>query len=203
MSLHDARKELRYLLNNGYKKKAALEFVSNHYGLSRSDRNILARTTYADEESAATVAKLAQPSALSGRDLAIDAYNVLITAEAVLFGDPLVCDDGVIRDDCESGGHYEITERTDEVLGALNTIFKRHRVASVTFHFDKNVSHSAEHAAHVSSHSWGVPVRTVLSGQVDHDLRTAKAVLVATGDYGIIQYLDAYVDIPRMLLFSW
>jgi len=52
MSLHDAREELRYLLNRGYRKKMAVEFISNHYGLTREQRNLLVRTTFSDEEGA-------------------------------------------------------------------------------------------------------------------------------------------------------
>jgi hypothetical protein len=203
MSLHDARKELRYLLNRGYKKKTALDFVANHYGINRDDRNILARTTYSDEECEATVSKLATIASIRGAVLAVDGYNVLNTTESVLFDDPLVCDDGVIRDDLKRSGTYDITERTDAVLGSLNDFFSRARPEKAIFLFDQAVSHSGEHAAYVRNWKWKVPVETRTVPDVDYELRHAKDMLVATGDSGIIAYVASYVDIPRYLLFAW
>lgn len=203
MSLHDARKELRYLLNRGYKKKTALDFVANHYSISREDRAILARTTYSDDECKSTASKLAPIASLRGADMALDGYNVLNTIESVLFDDPLVCDDGVIRDDLKRGGAYEITERTDKVLDTLNEFFSKTAPGSVTFYFDEGISHSGEHAAYIRGKQWKVPVQAVTVPDVDHQLRTIKEHIVATADSGILTYLDSYFDIPRYLLFSW
>ncbi len=203
MSLHDARKELRYLLNRGYRKKTALEFVSNHYGISRDERNILARTTFSDDECTSTESKAAPFRALCGAVMAIDGYNVLNTVESVLYDDPLVCDDGVIRDDLKRGGAYVLTERTDAVLDALNDFFSKARPEKVIFFLDKDVSHSGDLAAHIRERQWKVPVDAMAVQAVDHELKAKEGVIVATADSGIISYLETYFDIPRHLLFSW
>ena len=203
MSLHDARKELRYLLNKGYRKKTALEFVSNHNGLSRDDRNILARTTYSDDECANTSSKAVPFRSLRGAVMAIDGYNVLNTVESVLYDDPLVCDDGVIRDDLKRGGSYVISSRTDAVLDALDDFFSKARPEKVIFFLDKDVPHSGDHAAYIRAHHWKVPVESQTAQAVDHELKSAEGVIVATADSGIISYLESFFDIPRHLLFSW
>ncbi|MDP3065702.1 MAG: DUF434 domain-containing protein, partial [Methanobacteriaceae archaeon] len=41
--LKNAENDLRYLLNRGYRKTTALNFVAGHYLLDKSQRNYLAR----------------------------------------------------------------------------------------------------------------------------------------------------------------
>ncbi|HHN81475.1 MAG TPA: DUF434 domain-containing protein [Methanomicrobia archaeon] len=202
MSLHDAREELRYLLNRGYRKKTAVEFISNHYELTRDERNLLVRTTFSDEEGAERRTKALSPNALSGRRLLIDTYNVLITLEVVLEGDPLVCDDDVIRDDAGVFGTYEISESTYAVLEKLVEFVRRTSPASIVFLIDKDVSHSGELASLIRSYEWPADIDTVLSSSVDHDLKHTEGV-VATGDSAILRVVDEYVDIPKYFLFSW
>jgi hypothetical protein len=202
MSLHDAREELRYLLNRGYRKKTAVEFISNHYGLTREQRNLLVRTTFSDEEGAQRRTKALSPGDLSGRRLLVDTYNVLITLEVVLEGDPLVCDDDVIRDDAGVFGSYEVTNSTREVIGKLVEFVRRTSPGEVVFYLDKDVPHSGELAALLRSYEWPVNIETVLSQSVDHDLKHADGV-VATGDSAILRAVEEYVDIPRYFLFSW
>ncbi|RZN47569.1 DUF434 domain-containing protein [archaeon] len=202
MSLHDAREELRYLLNRGYRKKAAVEFISNHYELTRDERNLLVRTTFSDEEGAERRTKALSPNALSGRRLLVDTYNVLITLEVVLEGDPLVCDDDVIRDDAGVFGAYEVSESTYAALEKLVEFVRRTSPAKVVFLIDKDVSHSGELASLIRSYEWPVDTDTVLSSSVDHDLKHTEGV-VATGDSAILRVVDEYVDIPKYFLFSW
>ncbi|HOP09552.1 MAG TPA: DUF434 domain-containing protein, partial [Candidatus Methanofastidiosa archaeon] len=194
--------DLRDLLNKDYRKKAALEFVCNHYGLERGDRNILARTTFSDDVSARTRKKEVPDSSLQGEDILIDTYNVLITVESVLFDDPLVCDDGVVRDGRGVFGNYAIGDNTLEALGKIKEFIRKRNVAKATFYIDKNVSKSGELASTIRDFRWGIDVDVVVSDVVDSTLRKSKGI-VATADYGIIKYIERFVDIPKSLLFSW
>jgi len=202
MSLHDAREDLRDLLNKDYKKKMALDFVCNHYSLKKEDRNILARTTYSKDVSAETMGKESSSEDLNGEELLIDAYNVIITIESVLFDDPLVCDDGVVRDGRGVFGKYEITEKTVTSLERINDFLKKKGILKAVFFIDKNVSKSGDLASAIRAFDWDSDVDAILSEKVDSTLRSKKA-LVATADYGIIKYVDRFVDIPKSLLFTW
>ncbi len=49
--LNDARMDLRFLLNRGYRKKIALNFVGNHYLLNKDERNYLSRQIFSNVKS--------------------------------------------------------------------------------------------------------------------------------------------------------
>lgn len=202
ISLHDAREDLRDLLNKDYKKKVALDFVCNHHSISKEDRNLLSRTTFSDKDSEAIKSKEIFLSKLTGEKIAIDTYNVIITMEAVLYGDPLVCDDGVIRDDAGVFGKYRMSGRTTDILMRISQAFSSYKPSEVVFFIDKQVSRSGELAKAIESLQWCVPVRTFLTNNVDHDIKES-GLLVATADSGIIKYLDSFIDIPKYFLFKW
>ncbi len=48
--LEDAIHDLRYLLNQGYPRDSAIEFVSDHYLLESDDRHLLTRCVFSKEE---------------------------------------------------------------------------------------------------------------------------------------------------------
>ncbi|MHC1598012.1 MAG: DUF434 domain-containing protein [Candidatus Methanofastidiosia archaeon] len=202
MSLHDAREELRYLLNKGYKKKVALDFVGNHYELTKTQRNLLTRTTYSDDESESTTKKNVRAEDVTGKSLAVDTYNVLITLESVVYGHPLVCDDGVVRDDKGVFGKYILGDNTNKALSMLEEFFVKTRPLFVKFFIDKHVSHSGELACLIRNHSWPVEMEIRLCDSPDHEIKESGMV-AATADSAIIKYVDAFLDIPKYFLFLW
>jgi len=202
MSLHDAREDLRDLLNRDYKKKTALDFVCNHYSISKEDRNILARTSYSDSVSKETKQKELKSVSLTDNVLLLDTYNVIITLESVFFDDPLVCDDGIIRDGKGIFGKYEISDNTTIILEKIKEYIEKARPSRAIFFIDRQVSKSGELASMIRDQEWNVDIETRLSDSTDHDIKREKGI-VATADYGIIKYVDHFVDIPKYFLFSW
>ncbi len=49
--LENATSDLKFLLNKNYNKKAALDFVGNHYLLDKEERNYLQRKVYSTKDS--------------------------------------------------------------------------------------------------------------------------------------------------------
>ncbi|MFQ5891414.1 MAG: DUF434 domain-containing protein [Candidatus Methanofastidiosia archaeon] len=184
-----AKADLRYLLNRNYKKKYALDFVCNHYKLKKRERYLLARSTFSDEEILKIKSKKKPIEEMRGRELLIDGYNVLITTEAVLEGEYVVCDDTVIRDVRGVFGRYEVRDMSFRALDEILEIAKD--ASSVEFVFDEQVSKSGE-LCHILRKR-GFEAKT--TRHVDLEI-IEKNILTATSDSLIIKSIDEFVDIP-------
>lgn len=196
MSLHEASKDLKYLLNRGYNKQSALTFVCNHYQLEQKDRHFLARTVFADELISTITEKKLPIEEIQGKDVVIDGFNVLITVEAVLKNEAILCDDSVVRDTQAVFGKYKISKTTEKALQEIYSVLKEYSPRTVTFYFDKQVSHSGDLCSTVRQH---FPCETVT--HVDLLLQTLNKI-TATSDSVLIQKLDHFVDIPFEILLS-
>ena len=94
MSIEKAIEDFKYLINRGYKKDVALNFVANHYKLSKEDRLKIIRTTHSDGEIELTKRKLKRLKDFENETIYIDGFNVLIGLEALIKGHEIVlCDD--------------------------------------------------------------------------------------------------------------
>ena len=196
MSLHEASKDLKYLLNRGYKKTSALTFVCNHYQLRTKDRHFLARAVFSDEAVAATLEKKLLLREIEGKELFIDGFNVLITTEAVLKNEAIVCDDSVVRDIQGVFGKYKITELTERALTEIYSVLQKFPPENVTFYFDEQVSHSGDLCTRIREHFACKTEKHV-------DLLLAHANnLTATSDSILIEKLDHFIDIPFEILLS-
>ncbi len=196
MSIHEASKDLRYLLNSGYKKTYALDFVCNHYQLPKKDRHFLARAIFSDAVVHTVQQKRVDIKDIEGEKLAIDGFNVLITVEAVLKDMAILCDDSFVRDTQGIFGKYKITKATHEALHKIYGVLKKYPPAKTTFYFDQQVSHSGDLCSLIRPHS---PCKTIK--HVDQVLAELN-FMTATADSVLIQKLNQCVDIPFEILLS-
>jgi hypothetical protein len=196
MYSHEASEDLRYLLNRGYRKSYALTFVCNHYQLQEADRHFLARTTFSEAEARSTRQKKVHLEDIQGEDITIDGYNVLISTEAALTGDTIVCDDSVVRDLKGVFGNYVLTELTHQALQEIFAVLTMYSPQTATFYFDQQASHSGDLCSIVREH---FPCKTVKHV----DLILARLNLItATSDSILIRKLDHFIDIPFEILLS-
>ncbi|MBU7015318.1 MAG: DUF434 domain-containing protein [Theionarchaea archaeon] len=196
MSIHEATDDLRYLLNRGYRKSYALTVVCNHYQLHNKDRHFLARTVFSDQEAQSIRQKNIPLERIRGKDIALDGYNVLISTEAVLTGDTLICDDSVVRDIKGVFGKYTITELTYQALQEIFTVLIHYSPHMATFYFDQQVPHSGDLCSFVRTHFPCTATKHV-------DLVLAQLNLItATSDSILIRKLDHFIDIPFEILLS-
>ena len=142
MSIERAIEDFRYLINRGYKKDVALNFVANHYKLSKEDRLKIIRTTHSDEEINLTKRKLKRLKDFEGKTIYIDGFNVLIGLEALIKGHEIVlCDDNIYRDFENVYGKYKINNYTDKAIELLLEILKHYKVRAIIY-LDAQVSKS-------------------------------------------------------------
>jgi len=146
--LKEAITDLRFLLGRGYNREGGVAFVGDRYQLNKDERLILYRAVY-DSKTASEHAKKRMPAKeVSGRSVAIDGYNVLLTVETALKDKKLIlCDDGFVRDVSAVHGRHRPTETTERALSMLISFLRKLNPRNVAFFYDSQVSLSGELAS--------------------------------------------------------
>ncbi|MEN4044519.1 MAG: DUF434 domain-containing protein [Methanobacterium sp.] len=202
--LKEATHDLRFLLNRSYRKKSALNLVSNKYLLSVDERNYMARCVFSDSKSIFRRNKIVDISKIKGQSILIDGYNVLITVETIFQEDCasiILCDDGIIRDLNAVFGKYKFNDKTKDVLTDILSLIKKYGPSEIKFFFDRQVSFSAKLANLTEEiiDFQGLKGEAILSKIVDFEiikLSRAKNGIVATSDGVIIDKVNRVVDLP-------
>jgi len=206
--LKEAAFDLRFLLNRGYRKKGALQFVANKYVLNKDERNYLARSIFSDLISKKRQEKIIDISKIKDEFLLVDGYNVLITVESLYnedYDSIILCDDMVIRDLNAVFGKYKFNHATEMALNKILDLISLCDPSYTYFFFDSPVSFSGKLAGLTKKimAGYNLPGNVCLSKTVDTEiimLSKLKNAVVATGDSVIIDKVDRVVDIPRYIL---
>lgn len=205
--LQEAAYDLRFLLNRGYRKKGALQFVANKYLLNKHERNYLARSVFSNLKSVKRREKIVYISKIKDRFLLVDGYNVLITVESIYHEDHdsiVLCDDGVVRDLNAVFGKYKVSDVTEMALNSILSLINLYGPLYTCFFFDSPVSFSGRLAGLTKKllEDYKLTGNVCLTKNVDNEivrLSNVKNGVVATSDGVIIDKVDAVVDIPRRI----
>jgi hypothetical protein len=202
--LKGAAYDLKFLLNRGYRKKGALNFVSNKYLLNKDERNYLFRRTISDSKSISRKEKIISIDEIVERNIFVDGYNVLITSEIIInqeYDSLVMCDDGVLRDLKAVFGKYRMDGHTEKVIQTVLNLINQHQPLFTNFLFDSPVSKSGELAKLTNSilEVKGVQGRAETVRNVDYELvkrSKASCGVVATSDGVIMDRVENILDIP-------
>ena len=124
--LADAIKDLRHLLDRGFPRTPAVEFISNHYTLELEQRHLIARCIFSEREISDHRARAVGLTGVRGKRLGVDGYNVLITVESILSKKQVIkCDDGFLRDLRALFGKYRPSGVTNRALTEILRAVKR------------------------------------------------------------------------------
>lgn len=198
--LKDAICDLRYLLERGYKRKAAVTYVSNKYRLTSEHRNLLLRTVYPRREAEEHRRRLIDAGEIRGKEVVIDGYNVLITVENALMKNPIIlCDDGFLRDTSATYGKHRISRHTPLAIDKILDFLKNGSPKRATFVFDSQVSRSGELCSIVREKllEHGLRGSALTSPRADRVLKKSK--IISTSDTAIIKKAAKVIDIPSHL----
>lgn len=204
--IKNASLDLRYLLNQNYRKKVALSFVANHYLLNKNCRNYLARSVFSDSVSQSRKSKLANLEDIKDTVLFLDGYNVIITVESILNNDKIVlADDGLIRDIQAVFGKYKFSDCTISALSLIFDCISLHRPKYMEFYLDRQVSFSGKLAQEIEAmiENYDLNGRSILSNNVDYHLvrECSKSIcIIGTSDGIIVDKVKKVVDIPHFIL---
>ena len=198
----NAVEELKFLLDRGYRREYALQFVGDHHMLGKRERNRLLREVYSDDEIEHTTQKLQPINAIRDKAVAVDGFNVLITVETGLAGGEVyTCQDGLLRDNAMAFGNYKITDGTENAVNAAVKALAEHQPKHVTWVFDSQISGSGKLAEYVR--------RKMVEAGLKEDCTTCPAAdgrilkmntLTATSDTALIRRLDSIFDLAAAAL---
>ena len=196
-----AVRDLRYLLDQGYPRDSAVNFVSNHYRFPLDQRHLLVRCVFSKREVAEHRRRTVRASAVRGKRLGVDGYNVLITLETILTGKQIIrCDDGYIRDLRAIFGKYRATPATAHAISALVQTVAKAKPKFVVVYFDKQVSRSGELAAEVRHRLKRAKLEGDSSAVGGVDMKLRAFDVVASSDRAVIGRAKAVWDLPVELL---
>lgn len=199
--LAEAVRDLRYLLDRGYRRESAVTFVANHFGLNEWERHLLARCVFSKKEAREHKRKIVGIEKVRRKWLAVDGYNVLITVEAILSGEPVIkCDDGIVRDLRGVFGKYRFGERSSEAVNEIVKAISKARPRRVTVLFDAQVSRSGELARFVRERLEEAGVEGEARAEKGVDSKVARAEVAASSDRVIIERANMIWDIPAYIL---
>ena len=202
--LKNAAYDLKFLLNRGYRKKIALNLVTNKYLLDKNGRNYLVRKVFSDEKSRERTAKIVDIDNINNETIFIDGYNVLISVETIYkqeYDSIILCDDGILRDVKAVFGKYKTTSSTDTALNYIINFLSTYNPACIYFLYDSPVSKSGELASLTDNliKINGLNGAAVTHNNVDFELVKLSrdyGGIVATSDSAVIDKVDQVLDIP-------
>ncbi|MEO2151937.1 MAG: DUF434 domain-containing protein, partial [Thermococcus sp.] len=195
--LAEAYRDLKYLLNRGYRKNVALNFVANHYRLRKEERYLLARCVFPDSWIEEVAQKLLPPKEIRSRVLGIDGFNVLITLESLLAGRAILCEDGLIRD-LAYRGKYRPHSETKNNLRLIVSALAGLSPGRAVFFYGKNNPGSGvvKRLTAELLDEFEVPGEVRLVKSPDHELKAFETV--ATADVGLIENAGHVLNLARL-----
>lgn len=173
-ALREALADFSLLLSKGYADKSALKLVGDRFGLTQRQRLAVMRSACSDAQRQSRLSRRVEIDALSGRMLAIDGYNLLITIEAALSGGLIFRGrDGCFRDLASIHGTYRKVEETIPALTLIGAFLADLGIAEALWLLDSPVSNSGRLKTLIEElaqdHRWPWTVR--LSLNPDAELR--------------------------------
>jgi hypothetical protein len=211
MELHkkikSAVRDLLYLLEQDYPRKASVELVGNRYGMTSQERMVLYRAVFPRDVCERRMQKRWCEDAASFEHCVIDGYNVFISIESYLQG-RLVFKalDGFTRDVSGVYGNYAFGEKTPRAAELITRVLQQHlgAVSLFTFYLDYPVSKSGEFAGFLREkmEKSGLSARVEVVKNPDGIISMEHATdLIATSDSALIDGGKCCIDIPD-LVFS-
>lgn len=198
--------DLRFLLERGYRKRSALNFVANRYLLDMRQRNHLTRTVFSRAKSIKRQEKLMDIHHINGKNLFVDGYNVLITAESIYRdrSSIVACDDGVLRDVNAVFGKYKINKWTETALNHIISLLEHYKPYYVKFIYDSPVSRSGELSKLTNKviNVYKINGCAVTSKNTDFELVKLSNEfngIVATSDSAVMDRVKKVLDVPNKL----
>ncbi len=139
--MKSASRHICYLLNEGYDLKQASTFVGNHFLLSERQRLAIVRSVASNGQ--LELRKSKEKTTVSGEEVWIDGFNIIITLE-VLLSDSILfeCMDGTIRDLAALRGTYKIIPETEKAVHIIFQMLKEQKVETAHILLDEPVSNS-------------------------------------------------------------
>jgi len=201
--LRNAIIDAKFLLDRGYPKSTVIGIVAQRYSLTKPERSLIYRALHTNHEISIIKNKLIRDvDKVRDHSLVIDGFNVLITLESLIRGEPiLLCDDGVFRDISSSFRKYRITELTLTALNLLLEIISIIVPSEVIVVYDSPVSHSGDLAMKTRSlmKNLNIESKVIVSRTPDTTILSLGEI-TASSDTVILLRARHILDIPGIAI---
>ena len=181
-------------------KQRSIDLIGDKLGLSRAERVAVERIVRWPGEAIAAAVKKVPPEAVVGREIGIDGYNVIITVEAMLMGEPVfLCSDGFLRDLRGVFSSYKPSEVTFDALKEIAEALKEVSPRRVVIAFDEPMSRSGELAAMTRQilSEFNLTGDSLTHKQVDTFV--ASHEVAASSDVAVIEKARCVLDLPELI----
>lgn len=194
--LRRAAEEVAGLLDRGYSTATALTAVGNHHQLELRQRVALSRGCCSEAARQARQARALTPEQLTGLELYIDGFNLMIALEVALGGGVLMEGrDGCLRDLAGLRGSYHLVVETETALAYVGQALMSLGVAGAHFYLDAAVSNSGRLRSVIleQATAWPLTVTVELLPNVDPTLAALAGVVSA--DAVILDACSSWVNL--------
>lgn len=198
-ALRRAVKDYCWLLSRGYAQPSALKVVGDHHLLSARQRVAVMRCSCSALAVRARRSHELPATAVAGRKLILDGYNVLITVEAALAGGVLLVGrDGCMRDMASMHGSWRRVQETAPAIELVGQTMERLGISEALWLLDAPVSNSGRLKtallAAAGKCGWNWQVELVASP--DARLKVTDE-LIATADSVILDAGPRWLNLAR------
>jgi len=200
--LRAAAADFCWLLDRNYAPRSALELVGNRHCLAARQRMALSRFACSGQDAERRRQRNVNLTALQGRELWIDGYNLLTLIETALSGGVvLVCRDGCFRDIASVHRQYRKVMETIPALQLIGETVADCGAALCRWWLDKPVSNSGRLKTAIleTAEANGWKMQVDLAFSPDHELSRTEH-LIATSDGIILDRCRAWVNLARHII---
>ena len=200
--LTSALADFSLLLTKGYAEKSALKLVGDRFSLTQRQRLAIMRSACSDKQLTSRKHSQVKIADLTGKALAVDGYNVLITVEAAMSGAVIFKGrDGCFRDLASIHGTYRKVTETIPAVELIGGFLNEIGVVSALWLLDSPVSNSGRlktligKLARKNSWDWEIELLT----SPDAKLINTELV-VASGDSVILDNCKSWVNLAGAII---
>ncbi len=203
--ISQAVSEMSWLLSKNYSIKSSLKIVGDHHRLNERQRAALQMAACSDEQRDSRNNKCADINKLSGSNLIIDGFNLLINLEAALSGGLiLICRDGCLRDLSSVHGTYRSVDETEDAIHMVGRFLAVKKPISVRWLLDRPISNSGRLAHKITDmavkNKW--PWTAELVNSPDYILRSSGEIVV-TSDSAVLDKAEKWVNLGAYLVRTY
>lgn len=200
-TLRTASHYVGYLINAGYDLKQATAFVGNHFLLSERQRLAIMRSLATDEQLAIRRHKELPIAKVSGNEVNIDGFNIIITLEVLLCDSILFsCMDGTIRDLAALRGTYRIIPETHDAIQLLFDILEDTEIRRACILLDEPVSNSGRLKSLIADIGETYPFDLDIQIMKDVDRALYDREHVITTDSVILDHCKSWLNLTVQCL---
>jgi hypothetical protein len=190
------------LLTKGYPEKSSLKLVGDRFSLTSRQRTAVMRCSCSDEQLDFRLRHRLCSEQISGREIIIDGYNLLITVESALSGAAIFKSrDSSFKDLAGLHGTYRKVEETIPSFELIGDFLRKCSIPRTVWVLDKPVSNSGklknllEQLA--KSHGWNWQVK--LKNSPDNELKNTDLPIVSS-DSAVLDKCSGWFNMAKELI---